>query len=387
MRRAALAFGGIALLLAAAGGCGSPPGGDDAAVATLQEDAAASGFARAYAPRPLVFPADHGAHRDFRHEWWYVTGNLDAPGGRRFGFQITFFRYGLTARPLPRRSRWAAAELYMAHFAVTDVANRRFRAYQRRGRGALGLAGARLAPFRVWLDDWRLESFEGDELPWALAVREGDLALRLLLRNTKPPVLQGEAGLSRKSAEPGNASYYYSATRLQAEGMLEVAGESFPVSGLAWLDREWSSSALAADQAGWDWFSLQFDDATELMYYRLRRKDGSADPHSAGSLVAADGAKTPLRPEDVELKVLDRWRTPDGAWYPARWSLAVKPLGKTWLIHPVVADQELREGSFRYWEGAVDVFPADRPDRPAGRGYLEMTGYAAAVRPGAGERR
>lgn len=343
-----------------------------------------AGFARAFAPRIFSFPADHDAHREFRHEWWYVTGNLDGDHGRRFGFQITFFRYGLTARPAPRSSRWAASEIHMAHFALTDLANQRFRAFERRARAAQGLAGVRMAPFRVWLEDWRLETKQGNDFPWTLTAREGEDALSLTLRTTKPMVLQGEAGLSQKSARPGNASYYYSGTRLAAEGEVETGGETIPVKGLAWLDREWSTSALAPDQVGWDWFSLQFHDGTELMYYRLRLKDGTSDPHSAGSFVDAHGTKIPLNRADVEFRVLDRWRAPGGAFYPARWQMTVKPLNKHLIIEPVMADQELRGGALRYWEGAVDVFSLDRPGQPVGRGYMELTGYAGRVEPDAG---
>jgi predicted secreted hydrolase len=344
-----------------------------------QGEADTGGFAPVLSPRAFAFPADHGPHRDYRHEWWYVTGNLDGPGNRRFGFQVTFFRFGLNPHPRPRTSHWAASEVCMAHFAITDVNNGRFLPHERRSRCALGLAGVTTSPLRVWLEDWQMLADQGDDFPWTITVSEGDLALTLTLRTTKPMVLQGEDGLSQKSAQRGNASYYYSATRLEAEGTVGLDGQSFPVRGLAWLDREWSSSALAAHQAGWDWFSLQFDDGTELMFYRLRLKNGGSDSNSAGSLVARNGTKTSLRNDDVVLEVLDHWQSPDGAVYPARWRMTIKPLGRTLLIRPVVADQELRAGSFRYWEGAVDVFEEAGAARAVGRGYLEMTGYAGAL--------
>lgn len=366
---------GTALLgLVLLAGCGSPQQDNADSTGALRE-AAPTGFSRAYAPRPFVFPRDHGAHPDFRDEWWYVTGNLDGDGGRRFGFQITFFRRSLTPHPAQRASHWAADQAYMAHFSITDAANNRFHAFERRARGALGLAGAHTAPFKVWLEDWRMQAEQGDDLPWVIAAREGDQALRLVVRNEKPPVAQGEQGLSRKSPEPGNASYYYSVTRLRAEGVVTLAGQAFPVHGLAWLDREWSSSALAPYQAGWDWFALQFQDGTELMYYHLRRKDGGIDPHSPGSRIDRDGAKSVLAQGDVDLAVTGQWRAPGGALYPAGWRMAVKPLNKTLIIQPVVADQELRGGA-RYWEGAVDVFDAANAGHPIGRGYAELTGYA-----------
>jgi predicted secreted hydrolase len=366
------------LSILALGACGTPPEESPSADAVLSTPDSA-GFRRAHAPVPMSFPADHGPHHDFRDEWWYITGNLDAPEDRRFGFQITFFRHGLAARPVARPSRWASREVYMAHFTLTDAANRRFRAFERRARSALGLAGAGLGPFRVWLEDWRLEALRGDDWPWRLDVREGDHALELTLTSAKPMVPEGQDGLSQKSREPGNASYYYSGTRLLAEGRLTFAGATLPVKGLAWLDREWSTSALADYQAGWDWFSLQLDDGAELMYYQLRHRDGGIDPLSAGSWIDGAGRKTALAREDVELVRLSEWKAPEGVVYPARWRLSVKPLKKSYLIQPVVADQELRV-SVRYWEGAVDVVDPDHPERRLGRGYMELTGYARATR-------
>jgi predicted secreted hydrolase len=367
----------VAMLLSmlALNACETPPEDSPSADIVLNEPDS-SGFRRAYAPVPIRFPADHGPHGDFRDEWWYVTGNLDAPEGRRFGFQITFFRHGLVARPVERPSRWASRDVYMAHFTLTDVGNQRFRAFERRARSALELAGAGLGPFRVWLENWRLEAVRGDDWPWRLDLREGDHALKLTLTPAKPMVLEGQDGLSQKSREPGNASYYYSGTRLRAEGRLTFAGATLPATGLAWLDREWSTSALADYQAGWDWFSLQLDDGTELMYYQMRHKKGGIDPLSSGAWIDGEGRKTALAREDVELVRLSTWQAPGGVAYPARWRLSIKPLRKSYLIQPVVADQELRLTSARYWEGAVDVTDADHPERRLGRGYMELTGYA-----------
>jgi predicted secreted hydrolase len=267
----------------------------------------------------------------------------------------------------------------MAHFTLTDIANRGFRSFERRARGALGLAGAELGPFRVWLEDWRLYAERGDDWPWRLEVREDGYALELKLATAKPMVLEGSQGLSQKSREPGNASYYYSGTRLTAEGWLSFGGARVPVAGLAWLDREWSTSALADYQIGWDWFSLQLDEGAELMFYRLRLKDGGIDPLSAGAWIDREGRKTPLFLDDVDLVRLSDWTAPEGVVYPSRWRLTVKPLGRSYLVEPAVADQELRL-SVRYWEGAVDVRDAGAPERRLGRGYMELTGYARSTR-------
>jgi predicted secreted hydrolase len=363
-------------------------GGDDAArrggvQASLAVSAALgsgdlAGFARATAPRPFSFPADLGPHPEFRTEWWYYTGNLETAAGRHFGFQLTFFRTAL-APPAPRvaerASAWAASQLYLAHFAVTDTAGRRFHAWSRLGREALGLAGARPAPFRVWLEDWSAESAAPGGLPVRLRAAEGDVAIDLVLASEKPVALQGDRGLSRKGPEPGNASYYYSRSRMSARGTVSAGGEPLPVTGLAWMDREWSTSALGADLVGWDWLALQLDDGRDVMVYRLRRRDGSADAYSAGALIAADGATRPLAAADVTLAVLDRWASPRSrVRYPSRWRLAIPGAALSLEITPRLADQELIVGT-RYWEGAVRV-EGTADGRPiGGRGYVELVGY------------
>ena len=333
-----------------------------------------AGFERAYAPRPFNFPADHGPHPDFRDEWWYVTGNLDGPNGRRFGFQITFFRHGLK-RGLPNRpSQWAGQDANMAHFALSDVQGKKYTSFQRISRNAIGLAGAQAEPFKVWLDDWRIEASPKGGFPWRFQASQDGMALNLELDPSKPPVLNGNQGLSQKSAEPGNASYYYSITRMAAKGVLTVSGQDIPVTGLAWLDREWSTSMLAEYQAGWDWFSLQLDDGTDLMYFRLRHKDGSDDTTSSGMLIAPDGHSTRLAREDVSIEPLGSWESPAGGRYPAGWRLAIKPGNHIIEVRPVLADQEFRHDA-RYWEGAVDVLDT-AANKPLGRGYVELTGYA-----------
>ncbi len=331
-------------------------------------------YARAYEPRRFVFPADHGPHPDYRNEWWYVTGNLDSDDGRRFGFELTIFRFALDPVAPGSGSSWATNQVYIAHFAVTDADGRRFYAAERYSRGAAGLAGAEADPFRVWIDDWQIASADTDGR-WRLAARDAEFAVDLELEPLKAPVLNGDDGLSQKSVEAGNASYYYSMTRLATRGSLRVADTTFDVTGLSWLDREWSSSALGRDQQGWDWFALQLDDGSELMFYQLRRDDGSRDVHSGGTWTAADGQARKLAADDVDIEVLGSWQSPDGGAYPSGWRLGVTELGLTLEVEPVLADQELLT-LVRYWEGAVDV-RGTRDDRTlAGRGYVELTGYA-----------
>lgn len=332
-----------------------------------------AGFARALAPRAFRFPADHGPHPEYKTEWWYFTGNLRDGAGRRFGYQLTFFRMALAPGEPPRPSRWATNQAFMAHFALTDVAGRRFYSAERFSRAALGLAGAGGSPLAVFLEDWSARETKG--APWSvrLVAADGSGALDLELVAAKPVVLNGERGLSRKGPEPGNASYYYSIPRLTTGGTLSVGGERFQVTGTSWLDREWSTSALSGDQAGWDWFALQLKDGRDLMYYQLRKKDGSADPYSAGTLVAADGSAKPLTRDQVQLTPTGWWKSPhDGARYPSGWRLSVPGEGIDLEVVPRLADQELLT-SFRYWEGAVAVQGGGGAE--GGSGYLEMTGY------------
>ena len=331
-------------------------------------------FPKAIAPRTFDFPADHGPHPEFRNEWWYITGNLESDGGRRFGFELTIFRFALTPTMPTSVSRWRTNQVYIAHFAVTDAAGEQFFVAERFSRGAVGLAGASADPFRVWIDDWEIAA--ADEAgAWTLQADDEEFALQLELAPRKPPILNGSYGLSQKSSEPGNASYYYSMTRLQSDGRLRIGNDEFAVSGLSWLDREWSSSALAADQQGWDWFALQLADGTDLMVYNLRNTDGSQDRHSAGTLVAADGTSRHLQHGDYSITVLDTWDSPQGGAYPARWRVNLPAEQITLTVTPVLDDQELFT-TVRYWEGAVDVLGSRAGAEVSGRGYVELTGYA-----------
>ncbi|XXF77481.1 lipocalin-like domain-containing protein [Myxococcaceae bacterium GXIMD 01537] len=336
------------------------------------------GYARAFSPRAFHFPEDHGPHPGFRTEWWYWTGNLETSEGRRFGYQFTLFRSALAPESAPRASAWATRQVYLGHFTVTDVEAGRFHAFERFSRSALGLAGASAQPLRVWLEDWEVRSAGEAPFPLRLAASAPGVALELLLEEGKPPVLQGEHGLSHKGPEPGNASYYYSLTRMPSRGTVTVDGRAFAVTGESWMDREWSTSALSAGQVGWDWFSLQLSDGSELMYYQLRQRDGAADPFSAGLAVPARGNPVRLTREDVRVEVLDTWKSPHGpGTYPARWRLTVPSQGLELTVTPLLADQELTV-SFRYWEGAVRLEGTRAGSPVKGRGYVELTGYADA---------
>lgn len=342
----------------------------------LGRNGSSAGYAQVLKPRAFVFPADYGPHPRYRNEWWYFTGNLATAAGRRFGFELTLFRIALAPKPPHSASRWATNQLYMAHFAVTDVAGQRFHEAQRLTRGALGLAGARAAPFRVWVNDWSVHApGPAAAFPWRLRARTGDMAVTLELTAISPVVAQGDHGLSRKSAGRGHASYYYSIPRLAARGDIELHRKRFAVTGLTWLDREWSSGALGADQTGWDWFALQFDDGTDLMFYRLRDRGGRTDPYSAGSLIEPDGRRRDLTTDNLRLQPQRWWTSPDGGRYPVAWQLALPARDCSWRIEPLLDDQELRS-IVHYWEGAVAVDGRCGARSMHGHGYVELTGYA-----------
>jgi predicted secreted hydrolase len=334
-------------------------------------------FEQALTPHEFEFPRDHGAHPAFAHEWWYVTGHLAAASGERFGFELTLFRLALARSTLAApadASAWRAQQMYVAHFAVTDIDHGRFRFQERFARAALGLAGAESNPLKVWVDDWSLGAADGT---WQIRAAAQGYALEVHMTADVPAVLNGDRGLSQKSSDPRDASYYYSIPRLAVHGELVRDGKALQVAGSAWLDREWGSGGLGADEAGWDWFALQLSDGSELMFYSLRRRDGHREPHSAGTWVGADGSVHALASADVAIDVQGYWTSPRGGRYPARWQVQVPALGLTVNLRPVLADQELI-GQPRYWEGAVDVTGTENGRNLLGQGYVELVGYARA---------
>jgi predicted secreted hydrolase len=349
-------------------------------VADALGGAADPGFLRADRPRRFRFPADHGPHPGYRTEWWYFTGNLHASTGRRFGYQLTFFRFALTPHPRPGRSAWGTNEVFMAHFTLTDEAGKRFRVAERLSRAALGLAGAGGSPPAVRLEEWSAVALPGEELRMELRARSGSDGLNLRVRQLGPAMLNGERGLSRKGNRRGNASYYYSIPRLATAGTLRIDGSDYQVTGLSWLDREWGTTELEPHQAGWDWFGLQLADGRSLMFYRLRQKNGATDPASAGTLLERDGTAIPLGAGEVRLEVVSRWRSPvSGIEYPSQWRIVVP--GKVDLeVVPLIPGQELSTTSVRYWEGAVAL--RDAAGGQAGAGYVELTGYGEGAAAG-----
>lgn len=319
---------------------------------------------------PLAFPRDWGAHPAFRTEWWYVTGWLETPEGKPLGFQLTFFR-SATDHDADNPSRFAPKQVIVAHAALSDPAQGRLQHEQKSAREGFGLAYARQGNTDLRLDDWRLLRDEKGRYRASLPGR--DFALELSMTAAQPPMLQGERGFSRKGPQAGQASYYYSEPHLKVEGTLLRGGKPVPVAGSAWLDHEWSTTVLAPDAAGWDWMGANLDDGGALMAFRIRGKDGGTLwAHAA--LRDAAGRMSQYGTDQVAFVPLRTWRSPrTGAAYPVAVEVRTGPV--KWALQPLQDDQELdarqSTGSV-YWEGAVTL---RRDGRPAGRGYLELTGY------------
>ena len=327
------------------------------------------GFARALEPRAFKFPQDHGAHPEFATEWWYLTGNLMSETGQHFGYQLTLFRVGLRPGEAQQDSSWRTHQVYMGHLAISDIAAARHYSAERFARAAAGLAGARSDPFEVWLGPWSIHT-DNERSTLAVTAQQNDIGVSLQLQpGNKPLVLQGERGLSRKSATPGNASYYYSLTRLPTRGELRIGDKRYTVEGNSWLDREWSSSALDKDQAGWDWFALQLDDGRDVMFYQLRNKQGGVHEFSQGKLVEKVGRVHRLLPNQVTLTPTRYWQAKDGERYPVKWRMQIADHQLDLEVEALIDDQ-LMDHTVRYWEGAVGVSGSH-----SGKGYLELSGY------------
>jgi predicted secreted hydrolase len=329
------------------------------------------------------FPRDNFNHPEFQTEWWYYTGNLKAADGHEFGFELTFFREGLN-RKAEKPSDWSASDLYLAHLALSDISDSRFYHRERLNRAGPGIAGASAESGRIWNGNW--------EILWNGSRQDleaiGDqFNLRLRLEPQKPPVIHGLDGVSQKSAGAGHASHYISLTRLAVSGDIELNKKKFPVTGTAWMDHEFFTQQLDAEQVGWDWLSLQFDDNGELMLFRIRRKDGSIDPFSSGTYVDATGKSIHLAQKDFTLRPMgETWASDsDRAVYPIHWQVSVPSLEINVDVSTPLKQQELAGKaalSPSYWEGAIRIAGTRNGSPLTGVGYLEMTGYDRPVQMG-----
>jgi len=348
-------------------------------------------FAIAKAPYEFNFPRDHAAHPGYQSEWWYYTGHVRTKAGRRFGYELTFFRVGLRAgdpRPTATQSKWRGNELYPAHFALTDEQGKTFFHVDRFAREALGMGSASETQLDVKADDWWLRGspqgaadLERMTMHASQETPQGRNAIDFVQMPEKKPAVHGMDGVSRKAACASCASHYYSYTRLHTTGTLVFDGQRLSVDGLSWMDHEFGSAELQRDQAGWDWFSIQLDDDREIMVYLLREKDGGVTPQSSGSVIARDGSVRHLQRSDFAIEATGSWKSPHtGGTYPSGWRVRIAKAGVDLVLAPTVLDQELAGtsgGGISYWEGAVDV--RDTAGRPRGVGYVELTGYAGAV--------
>jgi predicted secreted hydrolase len=341
---------------------------------------APEGFAIAQPGWVHRFPRDHGAHEEFRIEWWYFTGHLFAKGGGRYGFEVTFFRVGVTppAERAEPRPPWRLDDLALAHFAITDVTKGTFHYDEKLNRSSRFTAGARAGSLRVFNEGWSA-TMEADG-SIVLRAQSPEYEIDLRMRSRKPPAIHGERGVSIKGAGEGHASHYYSLTRLEVEGTIRDGKQRMECEGLAWMDHEFGSALLREDQKGWDWFSIQLDDDTELMLYQIRTTAGEPDVTSSGSFITESGDVILLRNQDFSIRPVDRWTSPrSGATYPMGWRIEVPSLGVRLDVRETLRDQELitdRSTGVTYWEGAVDVSGRSGANAVRGRGYVEMTGYA-----------
>ncbi len=368
----------VLLVAGCTGGSGSQPVSANV-IASMSGEADAA-YARAYEPMAFSFPRDHGAHPEYKTEWWYYTGNLAADDGSEFGYQFTIFRNSLAPALEERTSAWATNQVYMGHFALTDVSRNRHFSFERFGRGGGGLAGASGDPaYSVWLDDWSVtESEPGVQQVVAGGQSDaGPVSVALTLRESGPPLLHGEQGLSQKGPEPGNASYYYSLVGLESSGVVTAFNRSLAVTGVSWMDHEFGTSALGAGAVGWDWFSLQFDNGASLMFATIRGADGAAAAEFEGTLRHPDGRVETIRTSDLVVEPTGSWTSPrTGADYPSGWQVRLPAQQLEFTVMPLVDDQEMQV-SFVYWEGAVAVEGLYAKAPVTGRGYVELTGYVA----------
>ena len=319
----------------------------------------------------FVFPRDHFNHPEFRTEWWFYTGNLRSAQGKRFGYELTFFRQAQQPNAPAGANVWDVRDVWMAHLALSDIDGGHFYNTERLNRSGPGLAGVDAQRGLIWNGNWQVNWRGDDQKLDAIA---DNFKIDLSVRSAKPPVVHGTNGISQKAAGAGHASHYVSLTRLVTKGTITIEQQQYSVEGLSWMDHEFFSHSLESNQLGWDWFSLQFDDGSDLMLYRLRRKDGTVEPYSSGTYVDPAGKSRPLRLEEFKIE-------PGHAKYkeyPIEWTIDVPALSLKCKIRTRLPQQELT-GRTPYWEGAIEIEGAKGPSPIHGSGYLEMTGYIAPV--------
>ncbi len=338
-----------------------------------------SGFTKALPGYQYSFPRDYFSHDNYKVEWWYYTGNLKNKNEREFGFQLTFFRVALdNKQDVSKSSRWRLNNIYFAHMTLSDIENGKFYFFERLNRAGLGNAGAESDRFLIWNEDWTLT--KDGEIQSLEAIQRG-FGIKLELESQKNLVFHGENGVSQKGE--GNASHYFSFTRMKTWGTVYLNGEEFTVKGTSWMDREFSSSQLNEKQVGWDWFSIKLNNQVELMFYSMRLKNGGIEPRSSGTIVFKDGAYTHLELSDFDIRSIAKWRSEKtGAVYPSAWVITVPEYGINLQVKPNFSNQELyglRSIGGAYWEGSVSIKGKYDGKPTSGKGYVELVGYDKAL--------
>ena len=347
----------------------------------------AEDFKRALPGRIFSFPEDHFSHPEFKTEWWYYSGHLQSLGQdkKTFGYQLTFFRSGLTRETKHQKSKWSIQDLFLAHLAITDESKKKFQYLEKISRGSLGEAG--VTPykpgektFRIWIEDWSVEGKGPQAQNHFLAAGNKNFGLELMLAPEKNPIIHGQNGISQKAEGEGYASHYYSIPRLKTDGKIFLQNKEIPVQGTSWMDHEFGSTQLREYQVGWDWFSLQLEKGMELMLYQMRQKDGKIDPYSSGTIIFPNGTYQHLPRKEFQIEVLHQWKSQkSGASYPSKWKIKIPGYQMELTLSPTVKDQELitKESTrVTYWEGSVKVEGKYQGDPIKGMGYVELTGYA-----------
>jgi predicted secreted hydrolase len=340
----------------------------------LVQSVFAAPFEKALPGKKFEFPKDDFEHTNFKTEWWYFTGNLQDETGKQFGYQLTFFRnaMGDQIHAASRKSLWASDQLVMAHFAVTDVDNKIHQSYEKIRRNLPQVAGFSKDPWSIHIQPWSIVYIS--EGKYQLTAAQDELKLNITCSQSKPRVFQGDHGYSRKGKDVGNASYYLSFTRMKTEGTLQIQNKTYRVLGESWMDHEISTSALDENQAGWDWFAIQFEGGEELMIYQLRDQDGKQGEFSSGTWIDAKGLSRTLSFKDFTLQPQRFWKSKrTKTSYPVQWNVIVPSLNLNLNVSAKVENQEMNT-SIPYWEGTIDVSGSHK-----GQGYLELTGYGETL--------
>lgn len=347
------------------------------------------GFKSVTGPCNLTFPEDHGAHPGFRTEWWYYTGNLEDTAGKRFGYQLTFFRYRISAPGLEKiwptpKSAWRTQQIYLGHAAITDIEGKQHIHVEAAAREALGIAGARTGKERteIFLKNWSTRIEKDNH---RIVMESDNFSIDLMLTPEKSLVMHGDKGYSRKGSSPEKASCYYSFTRLNSNGHLTIREKTYSVTGLSWMDHEFSTAPLESGLSGWDWFGLQLSDHTEVMVFLFRNATGGLGNASSGTYIDAKGNSVHLSKEDFAVDILGTWKSPESnATYPSRWRLRLFPMDLDVTIYPNLNNQEMitsESTGVTYWEGSVSITGKKREKPVTGMGYVELTGYAEKFDP------